>query len=139
MVYYPAGPSADYDRDGRLDRFLVNWFPSNHCRLLRNESPPRHWLQVQVVGRRANRMGIGAQVRIFRAGGLGKPSELLGFQEIAVGFGYASGQLAVCHFGLGETRHVDLQVRLPNAVVIAKSAVAANQLLVIEEPTNAQP
>jgi len=139
MVYYPAGPSADYDRDGRLDLFLVNWFPSNHCRLLRNESPPRHWLQVQVVGRRANRMGIGAQVRIFRAGGLGKPSELLGFQEIAVGFGYASGQLAVCHFGLGETRHVDLQVRLPNAVVIAKSAVAANQLLVIEEPTNAQP
>ncbi|MBX6312149.1 MAG: VCBS repeat-containing protein [Isosphaeraceae bacterium] len=26
MVYYPAGPSGDYDGDGRLDLFLINWF-----------------------------------------------------------------------------------------------------------------
>lgn len=38
MVYYPAGPTADYDADGRLDLLLVNWFAGNHTRLLHNES-----------------------------------------------------------------------------------------------------
>ena len=35
MVYYPAGPSGDFDGDGRLDLFLINWFAGNHSRLLR--------------------------------------------------------------------------------------------------------
>lgn len=60
----PAGPSGDYDNDGRFDLFLINWFQGNHCRLLHNESAKRNWLQVQVVGKRMNRMGIGCQVNV---------------------------------------------------------------------------
>src|SRR5262249_45835533 len=102
MVYYPAGPTADYDGDGRLDIFLINWFSDNHSRLLKNDAPKRHWLQVQVVGKKMNRMGIGAQVKIYRAGKLGDKAGLLGYQEISTGYGYASGQVAMCHFGLGD-------------------------------------
>src|SRR5205085_11755001 len=64
MVYYPAGPSGDYDNDGRLDLFLVNWFSGRSCVLLHNESPKRRWLDVQVVGKTMNRMGIGAKVTL---------------------------------------------------------------------------
>jgi hypothetical protein len=131
MVYFPAGPSADYDNDGRLDLFLVNWFPGNHCRLLRNDSPKRHWLDVQVVGTKMNRMGIGAQVKLFRAG---KPGELLGFQEVSTGYGYASGQPARCHFGLGDEARADVEVRLPGGKIVRRPGVKAGQRLVVKEP-----
>ncbi len=133
MVYYSTGPSGDYDGDGRVDLFLVNWYRGNYSRLLHNESPPRHWLDVQVVGQKFNRMGIGSQVRIYRAGQLGKAEALLGFQEITIGYGYGSGQEAVCHFGLGDANKVDVSVRLPDGKVVTKKSVPANRRLVIKE------
>lgn len=134
MVYYPAGPSGDYDNDGRLDLFLVNWFPENHCRLLHNDSPKRHWLQVRVAGKTMNRMGIGAQIRLYKAGKSGQADALLGFQEITIGFGYASGQPAMAHFGLGDETAVDVEVQLPGGKAVKKAKVAADQRVVIEEP-----
>jgi hypothetical protein len=134
MVYYPAGPAGDFDNDGRIDLFLVNWFQGDHSRLMRNESAPRHWLQIRVRGRKMNRMGLGAQTRIYRAGKLGDASGLLGFQEMNIGFGYASGQAAVSHFGLGDAATVDLAVRLPQGTVINRVGVKADQLLIVDEP-----
>jgi hypothetical protein len=133
MVYYPAGPSGDFDGDGRLDLFFINWFQDNHCRLLHNESPKRHWLDVRVVGKSMNRMGIGAQVRIYKAGRIGKADALLGFQEVGTAYGYASGQPAVCHFGLGEEKSVDVRVTLPGGKVIERARVTADQVLIVEE------
>lgn len=134
MVYFPAGPTGDYDGDGRLDLFLINWFQGNHSRLLRNESPPRHWLDVRVAGRQTNRMGLGSQVRVYAAGQLGNTEALLGFQELSIGFGYASGQAAVCHFGLGDADRVDLRVALPQRPAIDLRGVAADQVLTVAEP-----
>jgi hypothetical protein len=134
MVYFPAGPTADFDRDGRIDLFLVNWFQRNHSRLLRNETGGRNqWLTVQVVGRRANRMGIGAKIRIYRAGKLGRKEALLGCQEINTGFGYASGQEAIAHFGLGKETIVDVEATLPDGTILAKPSIKGNQRLVLTE------
>lgn len=134
MVYFSTGPSADYDHDGRIDLFLVNWFRGNHCRLLRNQSPPRNWLTVQVVGKHMNRMGIGSQARVYVAGELGEAKSLLGYQEIGTGYGYAAGQPTVCHFGLGDAAAVDVAIRLPDGKKVLRKRVPANQHLVIEEP-----
>jgi hypothetical protein len=79
-------------------------------------------------------MGIGAQVRIYKAGQLGKPEALLGLQEMSTGYGYASGQPAACHFGLGNESQVDVHVKLPNGKVIEKTTVTADKLLVVDEP-----
>jgi hypothetical protein len=133
MVYYPAGPSADYDRDGRLDLFLINWFQGNHCRLLRNESKPQHWLDVKVVGKKMNRMGIGARVSVYKAGQLGDVNGLLGHQEVTTGYGYASGQPALCHFGLGKEGSVDVLVQLPHGPRVEQRGVKGDQLLVVSE------
>src|SRR5690606_746064 len=133
MAYYPAGPSGDFDNDGRVDLFLINWFQGNHSRPMRNQSPARHWLDVRVEARTINRMGLGSQVRVYKAGEMGKPDALLGFQEISVGYGYASGQPAVAHFGLGDADRVDVEVRLPNRKVIRKPGVAAGQRLTVAE------
>ena len=135
IVYFPAGPSGDFDNDGRIDLFLINWFRGNHSRLLRNESArENHWLTVKVRGKTFNRQGIGSQVKIYSAGGLGKENALLGFQELSTGYGYASGQPAVCHFGLGSVEKVDLEVKLPNGKTVRRAGVTdINQVITIEE------
>lgn len=133
-AYFPAGPSADYDGDGRLDLFLVNWFPNNHSRLLRNVSPEKKWLDVRVIGKTTNRMGIGSSVAVYAAGKLGKPEALLGFQEVSTGYGYASGQMPIAHFGLGDVTTVDVRVTPPGGKpAIDKVGVKANQVLKVEE------
>ncbi len=134
MVYFPAGPSGDFDADGRLDLLLVNWFAGNHTRLLRNEcGGDNGWLKVQIVGRKTNRMGIGAKVRVYGSGQLGKPEALLGYQEIAAGYGYASGHEAIAHFGLANQPSVDVEVTLPGGKVIHKTGIEARQRLVVSE------
>ncbi|MFN0198317.1 MAG: CRTAC1 family protein [Planctomycetaceae bacterium] len=114
-VYTAPGPSGDYDRDGRLDLFLANWWVNQRSILLHNETKGGHWLDVTINGSApVNRQGIGCQIWVYRAGQLGKPEGLVGMREIAVGFGYASGQEAVAHFGLGDQTACDLEVVLPH-------------------------
>ena len=134
MVYFPGGPSADYDGDGRLDLFLINWFADNRCRLLRNESRAGHWLAVTVRGNTVNRRGLGSVVRVYRAGKAGRADALLGVQEVTVGYGYASGQRAVCHFGLGAETTVDVEVTLPDGRVVAQPGISADRAVEVVEP-----
>jgi len=95
--------------------------------LLRNETDGGHWLEVCVQTRgQVNRMGIGSRVNVYEAGRLGEADALLGSREIAVGFGYASGQEAIAHFGLGDRGHCDVEVILPHGMgtlTLAKIAV----------------
>ncbi len=131
MAYFPAGPSLDFDGDGRIDLFLVNWFQGNHCRLMRNESEPKSWLDVRVVGKKMNRMGIGAKVSVYHP----KTKTLLGFQEITTGYGYASGQEAICHFGLNNIELVNVEVQFPGGSSLVSPNVMSKQRLTITEPT----
>jgi hypothetical protein len=109
MVYYPAGPTADYDGDGRLDLFLVNWFEGDRCHLLRNESAKRHWLQV--------RGPIGTKIRVQGAA-----------HEISTGYGYASGQPIVAHIGLGDAGEAEVEIARPGTKPVLKR-VKANQVI----------
>ena len=136
MVYYPAGPTGDYDGDGRLDLFLINWFQGNFSRLLHNESATNQWLDVRLEGQKTNRMGIGATVSVYARGSLGKAPALLGHQEIATGYGYASGQPAVAHFGLGDVTEVDVLIRFPGQEPIRREGIKAGQVLAVQESSD---
>lgn len=134
IVYMAPGPTCDFDRDGRIDMFLANWWVNSRSLLLRNETPSGNWLDVRVIGKNGvNRDGIGSLVRIYEAGKMGQKAALLGMREIAVGFGYASGQEASAHFGLGKVETCDLEVILPHGKGrIDRTGVKANQRLTIE-------
>jgi len=131
IIYMAAGPSADFDRDGKLDLFLANWWIVARSLLLRNESPGGNWLDVRVEGKDGvNRMGIGSRVNLYVPGKLGDAASLLGSREIAIGYGYCSGQEAIAHFGLGKQDAVDIEVVLPHGkgTLVRKNAKANQRL-----------
>jgi hypothetical protein len=156
IIYMAPGPSGDFDNDGRLDLFLPNWWIESRSLLLRNETPQRNWLQVKLDLPPAqadpskanegkppdkaatskgpvNRMGIGARVKIYTAGKLGEAAALLGCQDISAGYGYASGQASIAHFGLGDGESVDVEVTLPHGKgALAQRGAKANQRLILK-------
>ena len=78
-------------------------------------------------------MGIGSRIKSYSAGKLGDASALLGCQDLAVGFGYASGQAAIAHFGLGKEESVDLEVTLPHGKgKITQKGVKADQRITLK-------
>lgn len=137
-AHYPAGAIADYDRDGRMDVFLASWFPARPSALLLNRTLTNgRWLQVSVLGATINRMGVGSKIRIFQSERLGDPNALLGYDEIGITQGYSTVHEAVCHFGLGAAKTVDLEVVLPHGKgTITRRNVPTNQRLVINSQTN---
>jgi enediyne biosynthesis protein E4 len=133
LGYWPAAPTLDFDRDGRLDLFGVEWVPSRDSLLYRNVSRAGNFLQVAVrPAAGTNAMGIGAHIEVYEPGRLGEPAALVGRSEIATGYGYSSGQEAVAHFGLADREQVDVRIVLPHGgSVIERAGVAANQRLLI--------
>jgi hypothetical protein len=104
--------AADYNKDGRLDIFYDYFFNDVDGQLLlRNETSSGHWLSVSLG--RALGGGIGAKVSVYRDGGLGDPSALIGQREIAATDGYTAGVPDDAHFGLGANTTVDVRVTLP--------------------------
>ncbi|WP_166819953.1 CRTAC1 family protein [Thalassoroseus pseudoceratinae] len=145
IIYTAPGPSGDFDQDGRLDLFLASWWPEAPSMLLRNETAGGHWLDVRVIGPRGvNRMGIGSRIELYEPGRLGDSDALISSRQIQVGFGYASGQEAIAHFGLGERKHCDILVTYPSRADLTHELkttsirnVEANQRLTVR-PTPSQ-
>lgn len=137
VLYTATAPTGDFNNDGKIDIFLGSWWVEQSSLLLQNETKVGNWLQITPVlnadfGERA---AIGARVSIYPVGKAGQPDELLGCQEVAVGFGYASGQTPQLHFGLGEAKAVDVEVRFPHGgKIIQQRNVAANQRISIASP-----
>ena len=116
--YWVGASITDLDQDGRLDVFAVEWEPSLPSLMFLNEGTTGNWLEVSVQG--AGR-GVGTQVTVLDAEG-----NLIGRQEIGVGGGYSSGQMAVAHFGLGEATDVTVELRMPGGAVENLGTVPIN-------------
>jgi len=124
-LYAAAGPLTDYDRDGRIDLAMVSWQKPGFL-LMRNVTEGGHWLDVRVRGdgKKYNVMGIGSIVRIYRQGHAGEKEHLLGRYDMAIGYGYASGQEAIAHFGLGAETACDVTVSWGGTTRVVKAVKA---------------
>jgi hypothetical protein len=105
--YWVTGPTADVDRDGRVDLLLVEWEPAKPSMLMLNESGSGHWLDISVATELGG--GIGSRVDVYEEG----TGRLIGSREIVASVGYTAGVEQIAHFGLGKADVVDFVVTPP--------------------------
>jgi hypothetical protein len=123
--YGAAGPTVDFDRDGRLDALIAEWWSDRPAVLYRNTTRSGNYLDV-------TGLPIGTRIEIFHPGRMGSPEALLGRTEIMTGYGYSSGQETAAHFGLGGHDTVDLRALLPHGgATIERPGAIANRRLTI--------
>jgi hypothetical protein len=116
---------VDFDNDGDEDLVVGS---GSGVKLFRNDTKNgNNWLEVRVIGKTANRAGIGARVIVTQ----GKSRQI---REVEGGKGTMSQNSLVQHFGLGHSDvPVTVEVRFgPKSRTVLKG-VKPNQLLTVEE------
>ncbi len=116
----------DLDDDGDWDIVILN--SRLPAMLLRNDSPKeRRWLQIQLLGTRSNRDGVGARVRVVAG-------NCVWVDEVRSGRGYQSHFGSRLHFGLGEQSQVDrIEVSWLGGGRDVIERIPANQILLVIE------
>ena len=113
---------ADIDGDGDLDLAIVQ--NGRRAVLLRNDqSTGHHWLRLRLIGRSANRDGLGAELKL-RAGGMTQ------YRRVHTSRGYLSQVELPVTFGLGPATRVDeLTITWPGGQVQRVRVPAVDQVL----------
>jgi hypothetical protein len=122
---------GDWDDDGDPDVLVLN--NDDVPNLLRNETENgNHWTLLRIVGRRSNRDGIGAFIRI-ETGGKAQVDELRS------GTSYLAQNDLRLHFGLGATERIDrIEIRWPSGSIETFADLPVDRRLLITEGGEAE-
>jgi enediyne biosynthesis protein E4 len=122
---YRRAAIGDLDNDGRLD--MVVTVLNGKAKILRNVSTnTNNWVAFKLVGRRSNRMAIGAQLKLTTDDGSSQ------YDIVSTSAGYGASR---AHFGLGQFKTVkQLEIRWPGGARQALKDLPANRIHRVEEP-----
>ncbi len=119
---------GDLDGDGRVD--VVVSRIQGRAQVFRNVSAPaNHWLGFRLIGRRSNRDGIGARIRMQTSSGRTQ------WNHVTTSVGYASSSSPVAHFGLGpEASAREVEIHWPSGARQKLANVSPDRVVVVREP-----
>ena len=117
--------SGDIDNDGDVDLLVTN--NGQSVDLLRNEGVSGNALLVQTIGKRSNRDGVGAQLRLTTGARIQR-------RKVKAGSSYLGQNDQRQQFGLGAASRVDrLEVRWPSGTTDVLQNIEANRIITIRE------
>jgi hypothetical protein len=119
---------GDLDNDGRVD--MVVSVLGGPVKLFHNISGNnKHWILLNLVGTKSNRMAIGAQLHVITEDGNSQ------WNQVTTAVGYASSSDSRVHFGLGANRRIkEIQIRWPSGIKQEIRNVDVDRIMTIEEP-----
>jgi hypothetical protein len=119
---------VDLNNDGFPD--LVVTSLDEKPRILMNSADNgNHWLLVRTIGRRSNRDGIGAALKLTTGSGRTL------YNHVTASDGFMSSSDKRVHFGLGTEKEIQsLEIRWPSGMVQTLKKVKADQILTVNEP-----
>jgi len=119
---------ADLNNDGFPDLAVTSL--AEKPRILMNSADNgNHWLLVNTIGRRSNRDGIGAALKLTTASGRTL------YNHVTTSGGFMSSSDKRVHFGLGTEKAIDsLEIRWPSGIVQTLKKVKADKILTVTEP-----
>jgi hypothetical protein len=118
--------AADFGNTGRLD-LIVRQVGGGPLLLYENRFPQRHYLEVSLRGRGANRAGVGARLTAV-VGGRSVVREMYPANT------YRSQAPNIAHFGLGDAERVErLTVRWPSGRVQGLRDLKGDRHILVDE------
>ncbi len=118
---------GDIDNDGREDAVITENGGPAHILMNRTKTAD-HWVGFKLVGRKSNRDGIGAVIRIDTSQG----SQ---WDTVTTASSYLSSSDVRAHFGIGRDTSVKtVEIRWPSGIVQTLNDVPGGQYLRVDEP-----
>jgi len=116
----------DLDNDGDVDAVILN--SRRPPTILKNDSPRQnHWIQILLRGKKTNRRGVGAHVKVTAG-------DLTQIDEVHSGRGYQSHYGTRLHFGLGKHDRVNrIEVRWLGGGTDVFEDIGADRLITLTE------
>ena len=111
---------GDYDNDGDLDILVTNC--NQRPDLLQNAvGNKNNWIQIQVIGKKSNRSGIGAKIKVVTG-------THVQYREVQSGGSYLSFHDLRAHFGVGKAEQIDLlEIRWTTDKIDRATQLSVNQ------------
>jgi len=126
--YQRGSAFVDLNNDGFMD-LVVTSLDEKPRIMLNSADNGNHWLLVNTVGRRSNRDGIGAALKLITASGRTL------YNHVTTSVGFMSSSDKRVHFGLGAEKAIaSVEIRWPSGIVQTIKKPRADQILTVTEP-----